>query len=55
MYQITTTYFCAGVVVDQTDVVIEAAPILHWAVGKLVFSVLEYYLNKGVLLGSERV
>jgi hypothetical protein len=33
LYQVDVGYFCAGVVV-RMGVVVEAAPILRWAVGK---------------------
>lgn len=33
LYQVSTSYFVAGVIVDQGKVV-RAAPILGWSVGK---------------------
>lgn len=36
LYWINATYFCAGVVTDDSGMVIEAAPILKWSRGKHV-------------------
>jgi hypothetical protein len=33
LFQVTTDYFCCGLVTEG-DVVIDAAPIMSWAVGK---------------------
>lgn len=34
LFQITTSYACAGIVCNADGVVIEAAPIFRWMVGK---------------------
>lgn len=34
LIRITSTYFCCGVVVDGNWVVVEAAPIIKWMVGR---------------------
>jgi len=34
LFQVTTAYYCAGVVTDEDLVVIEAAPILRWSIGR---------------------
>jgi hypothetical protein len=33
LYRITTDYFCAGLI-TKNEIVIEAAPILSWTIGK---------------------
>lgn len=51
LYQITAPHYCAGVVVEG-GVCREAAPILHWAVGKPWPWLLSYFARKkfGVIL-----
>jgi hypothetical protein len=48
LYRISTSYFCAGLIV-QNNKVIKAAPILGWTVG-LVFNNIKfksnYYIEK---------
>jgi hypothetical protein len=34
LVQVTAPHFCAGLVLDETGTVVEAAPILGWTVGK---------------------
>lgn len=38
LFQVTTGYFCCGLVV-QGDRVIEAAPIMRWAVNRTLVSI----------------
>lgn len=42
---VVATYFCCGVDINEKGVVIEAAPILRWSVGKH-YSVIEKFLKK---------
>ena len=49
LYWINATYFCAGVITDDSGSVIEAAPILRWAKRKKVGNVLEQ-LNKNRII-----
>jgi hypothetical protein len=39
-----TSYFCCGVVVQQDNTIVEAAPIVAWSIGKH-FSVLRDFLR----------
>jgi hypothetical protein len=32
LYQITSSYFCAGIIVND-GVIVQAAPILKWSIG----------------------
>jgi hypothetical protein len=34
LYLVDTGFACAGVVVNQYDIIVETAPIFHWARGK---------------------
>lgn len=44
VYQITAPHFCAGVVVAvATKRVIDAAPILRWAIGRKWLDVIRYF------------
>ena len=54
LYQVTTRYFVAGVIVDQGKV-IRAAPILGWAIGKPTRQLAEWVKRKWgtVVLVSE--
>jgi len=47
---INTTYFCAGVVIDDSGIVIEAAPILKWAIGLKINEVIRRMKWKNVLI-----
>jgi hypothetical protein len=48
---INATYFYAGVIINEKGVVVEAAPILRWSIGK-PYSVIEKFLkDKGKLIG----
>jgi hypothetical protein len=47
VYQITGPHFCAGVVVAVTSKrVIDAAPILRWAIGRKWHDVIRYFQRK---------
>lgn len=46
LYQITTPFACYGIVV-LNGLVVEAAPIAYWAVGKTWEYVSNYYKRKG--------
>lgn len=50
LYRVETSFFCAGFVSDDRDIVIEAAPILGFLLGKLTHQAYEeitkrYYLR----------
>ena len=45
MYEITAPHYCAGLIVKD-GVVVEAAPILRWAIGKAFTNVLSYFIRK---------
>lgn len=45
LYQVDAGHFCAGIVVDAGRVV-DAAPILKWAIGKYWGQVCSYLMNK---------
>lgn len=45
LYQITSSYYCAGLVV-RNGYVAEAAPILKWAIGKTSKYVFRYFASK---------
>jgi len=34
LYCLKSGYFCAGIEINENDVCINAAPILHWCLGK---------------------
>jgi hypothetical protein len=46
LWQVTLPHFCAGLVTDAEGDVRQAAPILHWAVGKNVGSVAAWARNR---------
>lgn len=46
LIQIDAPHFCAGLIVKK-GVVIEAAPILRWTIGKQEDSVRKYVYSKG--------
>jgi hypothetical protein len=60
LYQVTTNYFCCGIVVERDKTgrgfVTEAAPILHWTVGKSVDEIRDWLKKKKakVVLVSEK-
>lgn len=46
LWQVTTHVFCAGIVTHD-DVVIDAAPILRWSIGKTRDELRAYFSRKG--------
>lgn len=46
-WRITAPHFCAGLVIDTNSICVEAAPILHWAVGRELRQLLPYFQRKG--------
>jgi len=40
-------YFCAGIIVSDNDEIIDAAPILKWAIGKDMKWLIGYCGRKG--------
>jgi len=54
LYQITTSYFCCGIVIEG-GFVTEAAPIMNWSVGKSKDEIREWLKKKKakVVLVSE--
>jgi hypothetical protein len=49
-YQVTAPHFCVGIETDDRDgeeVIIEAAPILRWAIGKTLKEFCNYCSRKG--------
>ena len=46
LIQITSPYYCAGLVVVE-GYITEAAPILHWTVGRQINYVTAYFQKKG--------
>jgi hypothetical protein len=46
LYQATTSYFCAGFLVDKFTI-IEAAPIIKWAEGKNLDYFCSWIYKKG--------
>lgn len=45
LFQVTASYFCCGLVV-RDDKVIEAAPIMRWAVNRTLVSIREWVQAK---------
>lgn len=45
LLQITAPHFCAGIVVER-GVVVDAAPILRWTIGKRLWDVQRYFFRK---------
>jgi hypothetical protein len=46
LYRIDVPYFCCGVVVDR-GIVVEAAPIIGWAIGKPESALRNFVKRKG--------
>lgn len=46
LYSINLPYAYFAIVVEN-DIVVKAAPIAKWALGKKIENVLDYYENKG--------
>jgi hypothetical protein len=49
LVRVTTTYFCAGIVTDAQGIVVDAAPIVRWAMGKHYTRVIDYFKRKNTL------
>lgn len=47
LYQIRTSYFTCGIETDENDLIIDAAPILKWAIGKNLSFVKNWVYRKG--------
>jgi hypothetical protein len=45
-YRITLHYACGGIIADQRDVVVVAAPIFKWMLGKTMSEVRKWLLSK---------
>ncbi len=51
LYSIQTSYATFAIVAGRySQVVIDAAPIAKWAIGKSIASVLRYYSNRGAII-----
>lgn len=46
LWQVTSTYFCAGVYETYDGIISDAAPILKWIVNKRMFWFKEYSKSK---------
>lgn len=46
LYQVTSLYYCAGLIF-RNGLCRQAAPILHWAIGKTEDYLLKYFRDKG--------
>ena len=48
LYRVDTGYYCAGLVTDDAGIVVDAAPVLAWSIGKPISVVFAWVLvNKG--------
>ena len=47
LWRVVASYFVAGLIVDDHDTVVAAAPILRWAEGKTRVEVATYCDQKG--------
>ena len=45
LYQITSDYFCAGLITKKSKVV-KAAPIIHYMINKTIKDVIDYIVKK---------
>ena len=46
LMRITALHYVAGLIVSPGGTITEAAPILHWAIGKRWFAVKKYFYKK---------
>ena len=53
MIWINATYFVAGVIVDSQDIVLEAAPIISWSVGKPYGKILDFLRGRKALINHQ--
>jgi hypothetical protein len=44
------TFCCCGVLVNDGEVIVKAAPILRWTLGRQLLDVVAFYKRKGQLL-----
>jgi len=47
---VSTTYFTAGLSVDDNGYIVNAAPIISWTVGKHKSKVFDYFQKRGTLV-----
>ena len=47
LYQVTASYFCAGIEVDDSGIIMHSAPILAWSRGKTFHWFSQYCVKKG--------
>jgi hypothetical protein len=47
LYQVTSSYYCAGIITTNSGFVIKAAPILKWTIGKSIKYLQQYFTTKG--------
>ena len=45
LYQITSSYFCAGII-TKNKIIIKAAPIIKWTVGKSISEIIIHCTKK---------
>ena len=53
-YQLKTKYFCAGLFVRENRIV-EAAPIIRWAIGKRLSEVKNFYKRNDAFVSCDEV
>lgn len=46
LYRCQTNYFCCGITTDEHGIVIEAAPIMKWVIGRHYSYVRSWLLSK---------
>jgi hypothetical protein len=49
LVQVSASHFCAGIVFDHRHIVVDAAPILRWSMGKSAEYLKAYFERKGWL------
>jgi hypothetical protein len=47
LWQITLSHFCGGLQTDAAGVVVTAAPVLRWCVGRTRDALRPYFARKG--------
>lgn len=47
LVQVTAPHFCAGIVINERGMCVEAAPILRWCIGKRTGFLQDYVKRKG--------
>lgn len=54
LYQITAPYYCAGL--ETVDgIVVKAAPIIKWTIGKDISELFEYFKRKRFKITKEAI